>query len=234
MFDWVARGASEAMVPAWTLGRLDDWIPKPIGPGDEHFHQGVSAFLYGWAQQHRPGVELVQVVARRSSARSHQIRDVLSRNSVRYGFHEPDSPAGRTLLERTLPPEVPEVTLPVLVTVDGQVLVDPSNADIATAFGIPTSADPDTYDVVIIGAGPAGLAAAVYGASEGLRTAVLEQEAIGGQAGSSSLIRNYLGFPRGVAAPSWRSGPCSRPACSAPGSSTGGPPASRRTAPTGW
>jgi thioredoxin reductase (NADPH) len=197
MFDWVARGAAESMVPAWTLGQLDDWIPKPVEPGDEHFHQGVSAFLYGWAQQHRPVAELVQVVARRSSPRSYEIRDVLSRNSVRYGFHEPDSATGRALLERTAAVDA-EVTVPVLVTVDGQVLVDPSNADIASAFGIPTTAGPDTYDVVIIGAGPAGLAAAVYGASEGLRAAVLEQEAIGGQAGSSSLIRNYLGFPRGV------------------------------------
>ena len=197
MFDWGDRAAAGSLVPAWTLGQLDDWIPKPIEPGDEHFHQGVSAFLYGWAQQHRPGVELVQVIARRSSPRSHEIRDVLSRHGVPYGFHEPDSAAGRALLERT-PAAGAEVTLPVLITFDGQVLVDPSNADIATAFGIPTSAEPETYDVVIIGAGPAGLAAAVYGASEGLRTAVLEQEAIGGQAGSSSLIRNYLGFPRGV------------------------------------
>jgi thioredoxin reductase (NADPH) len=91
MFHWVARGAAESMVPAWTLGQLDDWIPKPVEPGDEHFHQGVSAFLYGWAQQHRPVVELVQVVARRSSPRSYEIRDVLSRNGVRDGFHEPDS-----------------------------------------------------------------------------------------------------------------------------------------------
>jgi thioredoxin reductase (NADPH) len=196
MFDWGARGTAE-MVPAWTLGQLDDWIPKPVEPGDEHFHQGVSAFLYGWAQRHRPGVELAQVVAPRASARSHEIRDVLSRHSVRYGFHEPDSAAGRALLAGT-PAAGAEVTRPVVVTFDGQVLVDPSNGDIARAFGIPTSPEPGTYDLVIVGAGPAGLAAAVYGASEGLHTAVLEQLAIGGQAGSSSLIRNYLGFPRGV------------------------------------
>jgi thioredoxin reductase (NADPH) len=196
LFAWGDRGALGSALPAWTLGQLDDWITKPVGPGDEHFHQGVSAFLYGWAQQHRPGVELVQVVAQRWSPRAHAIRDVLSRHGLRYGFHEPASASGRALLERA--PAGAEPTVPVLVTFDGQVLVDPSNADIAAAFGIPTSAEPDTYDMVIVGAGPAGLAAAVYGASEGLRTAVLEQEAIGGQAGSSSLIRNYLGFPRGV------------------------------------
>jgi thioredoxin reductase (NADPH) len=88
--------------------------------------------------------------------------------------------------------------LPVLVTLEGRVLVDPSNIDIAAALGVRTTPREQTYDVVIVGAGPAGLAAAVYAASEGLRTAVVEQEAIGGQAGSSSLIRNYLGFPRGV------------------------------------
>jgi len=197
MFEWRDRTAAEATLPAWTLGQLDDWITKPVGPADEHFHQGVSAFLHRWASQHRPGVEMVQVVGPRSSARSHQIRDLLTRNSVPFGFHEPDSDVGRALLERT-PPAGAGATLPVVATFDGQVLVDPTNSDIALALGIPTSGGTGTYDVLIIGAGPGGLAAAVYGASEGLRTAVLEQEAIGGQAGSSSLIRNYLGFPRGV------------------------------------
>jgi thioredoxin reductase (NADPH) len=195
IFDWTDRAAAEAALRAWTLGQLDDWITKPIGPADEHFHQGVSAFLYAWAEQHRPGVEMVQVVARHWSARSHEIRDLLSRNSVRHGFHEPDSAAGRTLLERA---PGGGAGRPVLVTFDGQVLVDPTNSEIAGALGVPTRASADRYDLLIVGAGPAGLSAAVYGASEGLRTAVLEQEAIGGQAGSSSLIRNYLGFPRGV------------------------------------
>jgi len=195
LFDWTDRTVGGPALRAWTLGQVDDWITKPIHAADEHFHQGVSAFLYGWAQQHRPGAEMVQVVGRRWDARSQEIRDLLSRNSVRYGFHEPDSPAGRALLDRA---GAGGAALPVLVTFDGQVLVNPPNGEVAAALGIPTSADTRTYDVVIVGAGPAGLAAAVYGGSEGLRTAMLEQEAIGGQAGSSSLIRNYLGFPRGV------------------------------------
>jgi thioredoxin reductase (NADPH) len=199
MFDWTDRTASAPTLRAWTLGQLDDWITKPVRPADEHFHQGVTAFLHGWAVEHRPGVEMVQVVGRHWSTRSHQIRDVLSRNSVRYAFHEPESPPGRALLDRVRPDQVvPDGDLPIVVTYDGTVLFDPTNSDIARALGVATSGETGTYDVVIVGAGPAGLAAAVYAASEGLHTALLEQEAIGGQASSSSLIRNYLGFPRGV------------------------------------
>ena len=165
MFDWTDRTAAAPMLRAWTLGQVDDWITKPVEAADEHFHQGVSAFLYGWAQRHRPGVEMVQVVGRLWSARSHEVRDLLSRNSVRFGFHQPDSAEGRALLDRGRPDRhgADGVRLPVLVTFDGQVLVDPSNGDIASALGIPTSADIGTYDVLIVGAGPAGLAAAVYG-----------------------------------------------------------------------
>src|SRR5215212_5748945 len=103
MFDWTDRRAAGPMLRAWTLGQVDDWITKPVEAADEHFHQGVSAFLYGWAQRHRPGVEMVQVVGRLWSARSHEVRDLLSRNSVRYGFHEPDSAEGRALLDRVPP-----------------------------------------------------------------------------------------------------------------------------------
>ena len=101
------------------------------------------------AQRHRPGVEMVQVVGRLWSARSHEVRDLLSRNSVRFGFHQPDSAEGRALLDRGRPDRhgADGVRLPVLVTFDGQVLVDPSNGDIASALGIPTSADIGTYDV---------------------------------------------------------------------------------------
>ena len=156
------------------------------------------------------------MVARRSSPRSHEIRDVLSRNSVRYGYHEPDSTAGRALLARAA---AVGAEVPVLVTVDGQVLVDPSNGDIARAFGIPTSAEPDTYDLVIIGAGPAGLAAAVYGASEGLRT----QRA--GAGGDRRAGREQLADPQlpGISPRCQRrragdpGGPAGR-SCSAPGS----------------
>ena len=195
VFPWGDRTAGEATPRAWTLGQVDDWITAPAGPGDEHFHQGISAFLYAWAARHRAGPEAIQIVGEQWSPRSHQIRDLLTRNGVPFGFHTSDTDTGRAVLVRA---GTGAELLPVLVTLENQVLVDPSNAEIAAALGVRTVPPHARYDVVIVGGGPAGLAAAVYAASEGLHAAVLEQEAIGGQAGSSSLIRNYLGFPRGV------------------------------------
>ncbi|MGY1737603.1 NAD(P)/FAD-dependent oxidoreductase [Geodermatophilus sp. SYSU D00684] len=135
------------------------------------------------------------MVGERWAARSHEIRDLLSRNSVAYGFLDVTSEEGRALLREV---GRPAGRLPVVVLFDGRVLEDPSGLQIADALGVRTRPDARPYDVTVVGAGPAGLAAAVYGASEGLRTVVLETEAVGGQAGTSSLIRNYLGFPRGI------------------------------------
>jgi thioredoxin reductase (NADPH) len=143
---------------------------------------------------HRPaGLVAIRIVG--ETPRSHEIRDLLDRNTIPYQFHPHDSPAGRELLRQT---GQDGSRLPVLHLFDGQVLVDPTNAEVAAAIGVPTRPDPGRYDVVVVGAGPAGLSAATYGASEGLRTLLLEPEALGGRAGTSSLIRNYLGFPRGV------------------------------------
>jgi thioredoxin reductase (NADPH) len=135
-----------------------------------------------------------EVVCAQWAPRSHELRDLLSRNSIPFGFYPVDSQQGRALLEGIA---VTSEHLPVVVLFDGRVLVDPSNAELAQALGIKTRPEASTYDVTVIGAGPAGLAAAMYGASEGLATAVLEHEALGGQAATSSIIRNYLGFPRG-------------------------------------
>ncbi len=129
------------------------------------------------------------------SARSHEIRDLLSRNVVPFGFYPADAGPGKALLEQAGAAAAP---LPVIIMFDGRVLENPSNTQIAEAIGMQTSPGAGLYDVAVIGAGPAGLAAAVYGASEGLSTVLLEPEAIGGQAGTSSHIRNYLGFPTGV------------------------------------
>src|SRR6266700_209402 len=124
-----------------------------------------------------------------------QLRDLLTRNSVPFGFQRADSEEGSAALQRLgLDPS----SGPVVALHTGVVLADPANTEVAEALGVDIRPAETTYDVVIVGAGPAGLAAAVYGASEGLRTALLEREAFGGQAGTSSLIRNYLGFPRGV------------------------------------
>jgi thioredoxin reductase (NADPH) len=195
LIDWGDRSTAEPILQAATFGQIDDWIAKPTQPGDERFHQAVSGLLYEWARLHRPQFQAVRVVGDQWSARSHELRDLLSRNSIPFGFYPIDSPQGQRLLGSV---SATREQLPVVVMFDGRVLVDPSNTALAQALGIRTRPEATTYDVTVIGAGPAGLAAAVYGASEGLQTTVLEPEAIGGQAGTSSKIRNYLGFPRGV------------------------------------
>jgi thioredoxin reductase (NADPH) len=190
-----ADQASAPVLRASALRQIDDWIARPWQPGDEHFHQAIALALYQWSVGHRPRFLTARVVGERWSARSHEIRDLLSRNSVPFDFLDVDSGEGRALVEQA---DVGTERLPVVVLFDGRVLVDPSVGDIAGALGVKTRPDTQPYDLTVVGAGPAGLAAAVYGASEGLRTAVLEPEAIGGQAGTSSMIRNYLGFPRGI------------------------------------
>jgi thioredoxin reductase (NADPH) len=135
------------------------------------------------------------VVGEQWSARSHELRDVLNRNGILHEFYAAESEAGQELLARL---GRGSARLPVVALYDGQVLEDPSNADLADAFGVNRPLGRRRFDLLIVGAGPAGLAAAVYGASEGLSTLIVEGEAIGGQAGTSSLIRNYLGFPWGV------------------------------------
>jgi thioredoxin reductase (NADPH) len=135
------------------------------------------------------------VIGTEPSARVHEIRDLLTRNNVPFGFHRADSEEGSAALQRL---GLDQSSGPVVTLYTGVVLTDPANTQVAEALGVSIRPAETTYDVVIVGAGPAGLAAAVYGASEGLRTALLEREAFGGQAGTSSLIRNYLGFPRGI------------------------------------
>ena len=191
----------EPVLRSTALGRIDYYVNKPTGSPDEHFHRVISEFLDEWTKVHRPGNVAIRMVGRLWSARSHELRDLWSRSGVAFEFHAADSDAGRELLERMgVSPE----RLPVVVLFDRQVLVDPSNAEIVDAFAknIPFSVNikpgQRTFDLVVVGAGPAGLAAAVYGASEGLGTLVLEKDTFGGQAGTSSLIRNYLGFSRGI------------------------------------
>ncbi len=192
---WGDRSTQRPILQSMTLGHIDYYVHKPERPGDEHFHRMVSEFLYEWAATHRPGFREIRVIGEQWSGRSHELRDILRRNGILHEFYPPDHPKGEALLARV--GRIPE-RLPVVVLYDGTVLEDPSNVELADAFGINRSLRHREFDLVIVGAGPAGLAAAVYGASEGLSTLVLEGEAVGGQAGSSSLIRNYLGFPWGV------------------------------------
>jgi thioredoxin reductase (NADPH) len=196
LVEWGDETAQGPVLRSMTLGHIDYYVHKPERSGDEHFHRLISEFLYEWSEAHRPALQEIRVVGERWAPRSHELRDLLARNGLTYAFHSADSEEGRELLAQI---GHDSGKLPVLVLFDGQVLVDPSNAEIGdAACGMAPSLEHSSFNLVVIGAGPAGLAAAVYGASEGLGTLVVEGEAIGGQAGTSSLIRNYLGFPWGV------------------------------------
>ena len=188
------RQAATPVLRAIAHGMIDAYLSAPGAGRDEGFHRAVSELLEEWALEAAPALPALRIIAEQGSARAHELRDTLARSSIPYAFHTPESADGQSWLQQA---GQDGSVLPVLVMYTGDVLVDPPNDQIAAAFGLaslPTAA----VDVAIVGAGPAGLSAAVYAASEGLSTLLLEREAIGGQAGSSSLIRNYLGFPRGI------------------------------------
>src|SRR5215472_16298755 len=185
----------EPILQAIALGHIDAYVARPVTLQDEGFHRAVTELLEEWARSHLPRFEVVRVVGEERSARSHEIRDMLDRNAIPFGFYPAGAEPGKALLQQAC---IAASALPVIFLFNGRVLVKPTNAEIARALGLKTTPGAGLYDVAVIGAGPAGLAAAVYGASEGLSTVVLEPEAIGGQAGTSSQIRNYLGFPAGV------------------------------------
>jgi len=197
LITWGDRSTSAPFLEAAALGWLEFYLAKPTGSPDEQFHRVITGSLEEWWREQGGRFEgvMVTVIGDEPSARVHEIRDVLARNSVPFGFHRSDSPEGQAALRRL---GVSESAGPVVSLDTGAVLVDPANAEVAEALGLDVRPAGRVYDVVIVGAGPAGLAAAVYAASEGLRTALLEREAFGGQAGTSSRIRNYLGFPDGV------------------------------------
>jgi thioredoxin reductase (NADPH) len=195
LVEWGDRTTQEPVLRAMTLGHIDYYVNKPERPGDEYFHRMIAEFIYDWAKAHRPVFAEIRLVGEQWSARSHELRDILNRNGILHEFHAADTEEGRRLLARF---GKDSARFPVVILYDGQVLEDPSNSELVDAFGINRELDRRSFDLVIVGAGPAGLAAAVYGASEGLSTLIVEREAIGGQAGTSSLIRNYLGFPWGI------------------------------------
>jgi len=197
LIDPMDRVASDRVPRAMALGRIDyvEYTPGP--PPNERFHEVVTGFLREWTRPYRSQANaMVRIVGEWWSPRSYETRDILERHAIPFAFYAADSDLGRELLRRT---GRTAERLPVWEMFEGRVLVDPSNQEVADAFaGTGSRAVRREFDVIVIGGGPAGLASAVYGASEGLSTMVLEREAIGGQAGTSSLIRNYLGFARGV------------------------------------
>jgi thioredoxin reductase (NADPH) len=194
LFPYGDARALNAIARAMATNDLDYYLAKPWHPREQMLYPLVSELLGDWAKANGPAFEVVQVVGPRWGSRSHEVRDLLQRNGFSFGFHADDSEQGRVLLERA----GRRAGRVVLLFHTGQVLVDPSNADVAAMLGATTQPGRKDRDVAIVGAGPAGLAAAVYAASEGLHTVIIEAEAVGGQAGTSSMIRNYLGFPRGI------------------------------------
>lgn len=192
---WQRQG--DRMRQAVGEGRLDTWLGVPRAPRDEEFHGALSELLSEWAWTSQAiGVDGVQLVTDGTTPELVRLLDFLQRMGVPHRRYPTDSEVGREVLALA----GPDAPLPVLRSPTGEVMAAPTPADIgASIYGRAADLPADhVADLLVIGSGPAGLAAAVYGASEGLNTVVVESDAIGGQAGTSSMIRNYLGFPRGI------------------------------------
>ena len=192
--EWGDRPMAKAIFDSMALGRIDYFLLRPAVSPDELFHSAISSFLLEWTEARRIAPQTVRIVGEDSAGRAHELRDTLQRCAIPHAFYLSDSREGRSVLAKV----GRWAPLPLIVLPDGQVLSDPTNREIADATGASIDHEGAEYDVVIVGAGPAGLSAAVYGASEGLSVLVVDEGGIGGQATSSSLIRNYLGFPRGI------------------------------------
>ncbi|MEY9849095.1 FAD-dependent oxidoreductase [Streptacidiphilus sp. MAP5-3] len=190
-----AYADTSAAIDAINVVDLDHYLLKPWEPPEEKLYPVVDDLLATWRETDGRVVDITKVVGHRWSARSSQIREFLARNQVPYRWYSVEEPEGARLLAAA---GQDALRLPLVVTPDGTALVEPTERDLAAHVGLSITPAADFYDLVVVGGGPAGLGAAVYGASEGLRTVLVEREATGGQAGQSSRIENYLGFPDGV------------------------------------
>jgi thioredoxin reductase (NADPH) len=192
--EWGDPGTGRAIFDGIADGRFDHYVIRPSQSPDEQFHQTISMMLLEWAEANRAAPYTVRIVGESWTGRTYELREALQQCAVSHHFCLADSPEGRALVASARA----GATLPLVVFPDGRVLENPTNLEISQSTGGPVDPGQADFDVIIVGAGPAGLSAAVYGASEGLTTLVIDKGGIGGQATSSSLIRNYLGFPRGV------------------------------------
>jgi thioredoxin reductase (NADPH) len=194
--EWADDETAQAVRESMAQGRIDYYVLKPWTSPDEYLHRLITELLLEWRRTDPSARREVTVVCDPTAARSHEIRNLLARSGVPHAFLAADSAEGRALLEET---GRAGVAHPVVIVLDGAVLDDPSNTDLARhGYRVPTQLERFEFDVAIVGSGPSGLAAAVYATSEGLDTLVVERGSIGGQAGWSARIRNYLGFPRGI------------------------------------
>ncbi|HEU5487015.1 MAG TPA: FAD-dependent oxidoreductase [Microlunatus sp.] len=195
---WSRKSSAHTILRGIAVGDFGYYVLKPWTSRDDFFRRTVAEFVQEWSREDVANDREVVVVAARHSARGYAINDLLTRNGIPHTYRDRESEGGRAVLEFT--GHVADRVVVWMPAIGGVCLAEPTDAEVLAAWGIPTAlpeADRDV-DVLLVGAGPAGLGAAVVAASEGLRTVVVEREAIGGQAGSSSLIRNYLGFSRGL------------------------------------
>jgi len=189
-----AYSDTEAAIAAINQSHVHYYLAKPWDPPEEKLFPVLTDMLEDWRASYRPGYGGVRVVCDRWSANGHAVRDFLARNQVPYEFLDIETSEEA----RQLGASVPDSDLPLVILPSGERLTKPDPAQIAEHIGLSTKAQADFYDLAIVGGGPGGLAAAVYGGSEGLHTVLIEREAPGGQAGTSSRIENYLGFPAGL------------------------------------
>ncbi|MGH3912455.1 MAG: FAD-dependent oxidoreductase [Pseudonocardiaceae bacterium] len=190
-----AYADTDAAIQAINVVDVDYYLLKPWDPPEEKLYPIMDMLLETWRSSAGQAAGQTRLIGHRWSVGSYQVRDFLARNSVPYRWYSVDDTEGARLLQAA---DAGRNDVPVVITPDGRALRAPSEAELADAVGLSTTPNTDFYDLVVIGAGPAGLGAAVYGASEGLSTVLVERHATGGQAGQSSRIENYLGFPDGV------------------------------------
>ncbi|HEX9198237.1 MAG TPA: FAD-dependent oxidoreductase [Acidobacteriaceae bacterium] len=191
-----AYADTEAAIRAINAAKIHYYLNKPWDPPEEKLYPVLDDLLEAWKQGYKAPYEGIRVIGLRWSPTDHTVRDFLSRNRIEYKWLDPEqAPEAIDILKEK---GLDDAKLPVVLFGDGTALVQPSTMELAARIGLRTQAKEEFYDVIVVGAGPAGLAAGVYGASEGLRTLIVEPDAVGGQAGSSSRIENYLGFPQGL------------------------------------
>ena len=191
---WGDPATGEAIFDSIAHGRIHHYVLRPLASADEVFHHAISSMLVGSAEARGASPHTIHVVGESWSGRAYELRALLGRCAMPHSFCLADSSDGRALVA-----QAGEASkLPIIVFPNGTVLADPSNHELMKATGSPVHPERMDFDLVIVGAGPAGLSAAVYGASEGFSTLVVDEGGLGGQATSSSLIRNYLGFPGGL------------------------------------
>lgn len=190
-----AYADTHAAIDAINVVDLDHYLLKPWDPPEEKLYPVLDALLEAWHATGDRAIPHTKVIGHRWSERSWEVRQFLARNQHSFRSFMADEPKGRQLLDAA---GLDGLQLPVVITEQGQTLVDPADADLAGMLGLATNPALEMYDLAVIGGGPAGLAAAVYGASEGLKTVLIEETTTGGQAGRSSLIENYFGFPLGI------------------------------------